>query len=74
MRNYLNKLKKHMQVKETNNANRFYGKKTSRKPLYHFLIIGKRQKCEAENCSVYTESYCSLCKISLCKEHRKNHA
>ena len=33
----------------------------------HKIIIGKRFKCEAENCSVYTESYRSLCKISLCK-------
>ena len=40
----------------------------------HKIIIGKRHKCEAENCSVYTESYSSLCKISLYKEHRKNHA
>ena len=27
------------------------------------IMIGKRRKCEAENCSVCTESYCSLCKI-----------
>ena len=40
----------------------------------HKIIIGKCHKCEAENYSVYTESYFSLCKISLCKEHRKNHA
>ena len=40
----------------------------------HKIIIGKRHKCEAENCSVYTESDCSLRKMSLCTEHRKNHA
>ena len=40
----------------------------------HKIIIGKRYKFEAENCFVYTKSYCSLCEISLCKKHRKNHA
>ena len=38
------------------------------------IIIGKCHKCDAENCSAYTESYCLLCKISLCKEYGKNHA
>ena len=37
MQNYLKKLTKIMQFQKTNNANRFYWKKTSRKLLYHFF-------------------------------------
>ena len=38
MRNYLNELTKILQFTKTDSVNRFYGKKTSRKPLHHFFV------------------------------------